>query len=96
VLAKLRSRRAGELMRRIRMDMLVVIRRRRRLFEATADPSLRREQLGAAAKSSGTPELAVPRGIQVIAAIALLGTGKTDDVQLKNLAEGTTVCAAAA
>jgi acyl-[acyl-carrier-protein]-phospholipid O-acyltransferase/long-chain-fatty-acid--[acyl-carrier-protein] ligase len=55
----------------------------------TTDPALRREQLGAAAKSSGAPELAVPRVIQVLAEIPLLGTGKTDYVQLKKLAEAT-------
>jgi hypothetical protein len=48
---------------------------------------LRREQLGAAAKSSGAPELAVPRVIQVLEEIPLLGTGKTDYVQLKKMAE---------
>jgi acyl-[acyl-carrier-protein]-phospholipid O-acyltransferase/long-chain-fatty-acid--[acyl-carrier-protein] ligase len=54
----------------------------------TTDPGLRREQLGAAAKSSGAPELAVPRVIQVLDEIPLLGTGKTDYVQLKKMAEG--------
>ena len=53
----------------------------------TTDPSLKREQLGAAAKSLGAPELAVPRVIQHVAEIPLLGTGKTDYVQLKKLAE---------
>ena len=62
----------------------------------TTDPSLRREQLGAAARNSGTPELAVPRVIQAIAAIPLLGTGKTDYVQLNHMAEGTTASATAA
>src|SRR3954466_13419250 len=55
----------------------------------TTDPSLRREHLGAAAKTSGAPELAVPRVIQLVKEIPLLGTGKTDYVQLKKLAEET-------
>jgi acyl-[acyl-carrier-protein]-phospholipid O-acyltransferase / long-chain-fatty-acid--[acyl-carrier-protein] ligase len=62
----------------------------------TTDPGLRREQLGAAAKGAGAPELAVPRVIQFIAAIPLLGTGKTDYVQLKALAEATAASATAA
>jgi acyl-[acyl-carrier-protein]-phospholipid O-acyltransferase/long-chain-fatty-acid--[acyl-carrier-protein] ligase len=53
----------------------------------TTDPSLGREQLSAAAKSSGAPELAVPRVVQFISEIPLLGTGKTDYVQLKKMAE---------
>ncbi len=55
----------------------------------TTDPSLRREQLGTAAKSLGAPELAVPRVIQVLDGIPLLGTGKTDYVQLKKMAEAS-------
>jgi acyl-[acyl-carrier-protein]-phospholipid O-acyltransferase/long-chain-fatty-acid--[acyl-carrier-protein] ligase len=62
----------------------------------TTDPGLRREQLGAAAKSSGAPELAVPRVIQFLDEIPLLGTGKTDYVQLKQSAEATTAAATAA
>jgi acyl-[acyl-carrier-protein]-phospholipid O-acyltransferase/long-chain-fatty-acid--[acyl-carrier-protein] ligase len=62
----------------------------------TTDPSLRREQLGAAAKSSGAPELAVPRIIQFVSEIPLLGTGKTDYVQLKKRAEATNAAASAA
>jgi Acyl-CoA synthetases (AMP-forming)/AMP-acid ligases II len=53
----------------------------------TTDPTLKREQLGTAAKSSGAPELAVPRVIKFVAGIPLLGTGKTDYVQLKKMAE---------
>jgi acyl-[acyl-carrier-protein]-phospholipid O-acyltransferase/long-chain-fatty-acid--[acyl-carrier-protein] ligase len=60
----------------------------------TTDPGLRREQLQAAAKKAGAPELAVPRVIQVLEEIPLLGTGKTDYVQLKKLAEGSTAAAA--
>ena len=47
---------------------------------------LSREQLLAAAKSFGAPELAVPRAIQTLEEIPLLGSGKTDYVRLKQLA----------
>jgi acyl-[acyl-carrier-protein]-phospholipid O-acyltransferase/long-chain-fatty-acid--[acyl-carrier-protein] ligase len=47
---------------------------------------LSREQLLAAAKSFGAPELAVPRVIQTLEEIPLLGSGKTDYVRLKQLA----------
>lgn len=53
----------------------------------TTDPGLTREQLLAAAKESGTPELAVPRKIVPIDVLPLLGTGKTDYVSLKKMAE---------
>jgi acyl-[acyl-carrier-protein]-phospholipid O-acyltransferase/long-chain-fatty-acid--[acyl-carrier-protein] ligase len=53
----------------------------------TTSPGLTREQLSAAARAIGAPELAVPRQIVRLAAIPLLGTGKTDYVQLKRLAE---------
>ncbi|MDE2584554.1 MAG: AMP-binding protein, partial [Betaproteobacteria bacterium] len=53
----------------------------------TTDPGLTREQLLAAAKDSGTPELAVPRKIVPIDVLPLLGTGKTDYVSLKKMAE---------
>jgi acyl-[acyl-carrier-protein]-phospholipid O-acyltransferase / long-chain-fatty-acid--[acyl-carrier-protein] ligase len=62
----------------------------------TTDPALRREQLGAAAKNAGVPELAVPRVIQLVKEIPLLGTGKTDYVQLKKLAEVSVATASAA
>src|SRR5262249_5901669 len=62
----------------------------------TTDPALRREQLGAAAKSLGAPELAVPRVIQFVREIPLLGTGKTDYVQLKKLAEASSTPSASA
>jgi acyl-[acyl-carrier-protein]-phospholipid O-acyltransferase/long-chain-fatty-acid--[acyl-carrier-protein] ligase len=60
----------------------------------TTDPGLKREQLQAAAKGAGAPELAVPRVIQVLEEIPLLGTGKTDYVRLKKLAEEGTAAAA--
>jgi len=52
----------------------------------TTAPDLTRDRLSTAAKSLGAPELAVPRVLRPIAAIPLLGTGKTDHVRLKALA----------
>jgi acyl-[acyl-carrier-protein]-phospholipid O-acyltransferase/long-chain-fatty-acid--[acyl-carrier-protein] ligase len=48
---------------------------------------LQREQLLASAKALGVTELAVPRTIIQLPQIPLLGTGKTDYVQLKRMAE---------
>jgi acyl-[acyl-carrier-protein]-phospholipid O-acyltransferase/long-chain-fatty-acid--[acyl-carrier-protein] ligase len=53
----------------------------------TTDKNLNRESLSAAAKQLGMPEIAVPRKIQVVDALPLLGTGKTDYVTLKQMAE---------
>jgi hypothetical protein len=53
----------------------------------TTASELTRDQLSAAAKSVGAPELAVPRDIRVVEAIPLLGSGKTDYVALKKMAE---------
>lgn len=53
----------------------------------TTDTQLNRESLQVAAKTLGAPELAVPRKIVVLDAIPLLGTGKTDYVKLKQMAE---------
>lgn len=53
----------------------------------TTDPALNREQLSAKARELGMPELAVPRKIQLVEALPLLGTGKTDYVTLKRMAE---------
>jgi acyl-[acyl-carrier-protein]-phospholipid O-acyltransferase/long-chain-fatty-acid--[acyl-carrier-protein] ligase len=50
-------------------------------------PALAREALLAAAKELGAPELAVPKAIVRLDDIPLLGTGKTDYVRLKQLAE---------
>jgi len=53
----------------------------------TTDSSLNREQLGNSAKILGSPELAVARKIIWVNALPLLGTGKTDYVTLKKMAE---------
>jgi len=55
-----------------------------------------REQLSAAAKAIGAPELAVPRIVQTVSEIPLLGSGKTDYVRLKQMAEATGNTAATA
>jgi acyl-[acyl-carrier-protein]-phospholipid O-acyltransferase/long-chain-fatty-acid--[acyl-carrier-protein] ligase len=52
----------------------------------TTAPGLNREQLSAAARALGCAELAIARDIRRIAAIPLLGSGKTDYVQLQTLA----------
>ena len=53
----------------------------------TTDKQLKREDLQIVAKNLGLPELAVARKIICIEAIPLLGTGKTDYVTLKQMAE---------
>jgi acyl-[acyl-carrier-protein]-phospholipid O-acyltransferase/long-chain-fatty-acid--[acyl-carrier-protein] ligase len=55
------------------------------LFTTARD--LTREQLLAAAKAAGSPELSVPRVIRRVVFIPLLGSGKTDYVALKRMAE---------
>jgi acyl-[acyl-carrier-protein]-phospholipid O-acyltransferase/long-chain-fatty-acid--[acyl-carrier-protein] ligase len=60
----------------------------------TTAPGLGREQLSAAAKGLGAPELAVPRVVLPVSEIPLLGSGKTDYVRLKQLAEASTTGAA--
>jgi acyl-[acyl-carrier-protein]-phospholipid O-acyltransferase/long-chain-fatty-acid--[acyl-carrier-protein] ligase len=59
----------------------------------TTGPELTREQLSVAARQLGAPELAVPRIVRQLDEIPLLGTGKTDYVQLKKLAEATATSA---
>jgi acyl-[acyl-carrier-protein]-phospholipid O-acyltransferase/long-chain-fatty-acid--[acyl-carrier-protein] ligase len=53
----------------------------------TTDADLTREQLSNSAKELGNPELAVARKLIVVGELPLLGTGKTDYVTLKNMAE---------
>jgi acyl-[acyl-carrier-protein]-phospholipid O-acyltransferase/long-chain-fatty-acid--[acyl-carrier-protein] ligase len=53
----------------------------------TTDGSLSRELLISKARELGIPELAVPRKIQKVDALPLLGTGKIDYVTLKRFAE---------
>ncbi|MDR2260876.1 MAG: bifunctional acyl-ACP--phospholipid O-acyltransferase/long-chain-fatty-acid--ACP ligase [Azoarcus sp.] len=53
----------------------------------TTDAALDRAALQKAARQTGVSELAVPRKIMHIEALPLLGTGKTDYVTLKRMAE---------
>ena len=53
----------------------------------TTDKKLKREDLQMVAKNLGLPELAVARKIIAVEEIPLLGTGKTDYVTLKQMAE---------
>lgn len=53
----------------------------------TTDCDLNRERLSASAKSLGLPELAVAKKLVVIETLPLLGTGKTDYIALKAMAE---------
>jgi acyl-[acyl-carrier-protein]-phospholipid O-acyltransferase/long-chain-fatty-acid--[acyl-carrier-protein] ligase len=53
----------------------------------TTDSLLTRDQLQAAARELGSPELAVPRKQVYVQELPLLGTGKTDYVKLKQMAE---------
>ena len=62
----------------------------------TTAPSLSRESLIAAARDLGTPDLAVPRVIIHLDEIPMLGTGKTDYVRIKQLAEAHSQPVAAA
>jgi acyl-[acyl-carrier-protein]-phospholipid O-acyltransferase / long-chain-fatty-acid--[acyl-carrier-protein] ligase len=62
----------------------------------TTAVGLGREQLLAAARSCGAPELAVPRVVETVTAIPLLGSGKTDYVKLKQMAEATLSASVAA
>lgn len=53
----------------------------------TTDENLHRDALVNTAKRLGIPEIAVPRKIKHVQALPLLGTGKTDYVSLKKMAE---------
>ena len=52
----------------------------------TTDSDLTRDQLSAAARGLGYPEVAVPRKIRVVDTLPLLGSGKIDYHHLKDLA----------
>lgn len=52
----------------------------------TTDSELSRDQLAAAARGLGYPEIAVPKRIRAVEALPLLGTGKVDYVALKGAA----------
>ncbi|HEY6093808.1 MAG TPA: bifunctional acyl-ACP--phospholipid O-acyltransferase/long-chain-fatty-acid--ACP ligase [Gallionellaceae bacterium] len=53
----------------------------------TTDEALTRDALKTAAQATGSPELAIARKIIHLKELPLLGTGKTDYVSLKNMAE---------
>jgi acyl-[acyl-carrier-protein]-phospholipid O-acyltransferase/long-chain-fatty-acid--[acyl-carrier-protein] ligase len=53
----------------------------------TTDATLNRSRLQTEARKLGAPELAVPKKIVHLATLPLLGTGKTDYVTLKRMAE---------
>jgi len=53
----------------------------------TTDAKLKREDLQIVAKNLGAPEIAIARKLVVVAQIPVLGTGKTDYVTLKQMAE---------
>ncbi len=53
----------------------------------TTDSNLNRELLSTSAKELGNPELAIARKLVIVEALPLLGTGKTDYVTLKTMAE---------
>lgn len=55
----------------------------------TTDPALKREDLQIVAKNLKLPEIAVARKIVPITELPLLGTGKTDYVTLKQMADST-------
>jgi acyl-[acyl-carrier-protein]-phospholipid O-acyltransferase/long-chain-fatty-acid--[acyl-carrier-protein] ligase len=52
----------------------------------TTDAALHRDQLAAAARGLGHPEIAVPKRIRVVESLPLLGTGKIDYMRLKAVA----------
>lgn len=53
----------------------------------TTDPALKREDLQIVARNLGSPEIAIARKIIRLEELPLLGTGKTDYVTLKQMAE---------
>ncbi len=65
------------------------IQRGEALILYTTDSTLNRERLLESARAQGQPEIAVPKKLWVLESIPLLGTGKTDYVTLKKMAEST-------
>lgn len=63
------------------------IKRGENIVLFTTDPDLTRERLQDAIKTLGSPEIAIARKINRVNEIPLLGTGKTDYVSLKTMAE---------
>jgi acyl-[acyl-carrier-protein]-phospholipid O-acyltransferase/long-chain-fatty-acid--[acyl-carrier-protein] ligase len=62
-------------------------RKGERLVLLTTDKDLQRGEVSAAAKAFGLPEIFVPRSFLRVAAIPVLGTGKTDYVEAARLAQ---------
>ena len=54
----------------------------------TEDSTMKREDLQVAARSIGAAEIAIPRRVQYVAKIPLLGNGKKDYVTLARMAAG--------
>jgi acyl-[acyl-carrier-protein]-phospholipid O-acyltransferase/long-chain-fatty-acid--[acyl-carrier-protein] ligase len=57
------------------------------IYLYTEDPQLKRDQLQHAARSTGAPELAIPRKIVHLLKLPVLGTGKKDYVTLNKMAQ---------
>jgi len=66
-------------------------KRGERIVLVTVSPTLSRDALVAAARAKGAPEIAIPRDVVRVAAIPLLGTGKTDYPAVTRLAAEATV-----
>jgi acyl-[acyl-carrier-protein]-phospholipid O-acyltransferase / long-chain-fatty-acid--[acyl-carrier-protein] ligase len=62
------------------------VRRGERLVLVSEAPSVRREALVEAAHREGLPEIAIPRDVVAVAALPLLGSGKTDYPAAQRLA----------
>lgn len=56
------------------------------LVLASADPGLDRRRLAAGLKAADVPELMIPRSVMTLAALPVLGSGKTDYAALNRLA----------
>lgn len=63
------------------------IKRGENIILFTTDVNLKRDALQQASKQLGSPEIAIARKIILLDAIPVLGTGKTDYVALKKMAE---------